>query len=100
MEPKAPFKSVDDSPRLIVPLALIHVLELLIEELGTLPDYRRNELRSIQRKLRVMYKIKEQRSVDPVLDEQVCEELANAPIEDETLARTYTARPHLGKPHR
>jgi len=79
---EAPFR-VSDSPRLAFPQAIVAAIRVLIDELPSLPDYRRNELRTIVRKLCVMYRMKDPYGVASEVD--VAQELAEQdgiPIED------------------
>jgi len=63
-----------DSPRLAIPLALISVIDTLVDELGSLPDYRRAELRRIQGAIRTMYKIPKPKVDEVELAQYLAEE--------------------------
>jgi len=90
MRQRRPFKSgsQEDSPRLLVPLAIVAALEACKEQFHP-NDVRRGKLHELQLRLRTLYGLK-----GPVFDdlsshdEQIIEELADAPIEDDTLAVT------------
>lgn len=90
MRQRRPFNSGDpeDSPRLLVPLAILAALEACKENFHP-NDVRRGKLFELQTRLRTLYGLKGQQ-FDPltVEDEQIIEELADAPIEDDTLAIT------------
>jgi len=47
--------SSEDDRRRLVPATLVLVLGVLLDELEDAPDYRRAELKTMQRKLRIMY---------------------------------------------
>jgi len=70
-----------DSPRLAIPLAIIAVIDTLVADLGSLPDYRRAELRRIQSALRSIYKIPKPKLNEVELEHDL-QELDGIPIED------------------
>jgi len=49
--------NLSDSPRLAFPQAVVAALTTLVDELPSLPDYRRTELKTMVRKLCIMYRL-------------------------------------------
>ena len=82
-KPKATFHSVDDSPRLVVPKALVSVLTTLISELPDVPTETRVQLRCIRSALCRVYRLKDpQAAISEVDAGQEEQELDGIPLED------------------
>ena len=80
---KPTFHSVDDSPRLVVPKALVSVLTTLINDLPDVPTETRVELRSIRSRLCRVYRMKDpQHAIGEVEAMQQEAELDGIPLED------------------
>jgi hypothetical protein len=96
---KTPF-NLSESPRVAIPVALVAVLRTLLDELGQMPDYRRAELERIIRSIQIMYRLPLAAVCGEFSshDHQVMEDLANAPISDETIEfrEAQAQRPGVG----
>jgi len=85
---EAPFR-VSDSPRLAFPQAIVAAIRVLIDELPSLPDYRRNELRTIVRKLCIMYRMPNPygRANDSEVEQILAEEDGDAVTDEDVSPR-------------